>query len=89
MIAQASTLNLYVHQMAGFLIDKTREVYKIPAGFEPVAAIAIGYLGDPSILPDEMAKGETAPRVRKALEEIAFSGTWENPMKKHRLGASK
>lgn len=48
---QATSLGLFVHQMGGFDVDKTRTVYNIPPGYEPVTAIAIGYPGDPQTLP--------------------------------------
>ena len=35
--------------------DKTRETYGIPEGFEPAVAVALGYLGDPDTLPDQLA----------------------------------
>jgi len=34
--------------MAGFDPEKARQVFGIPAGWEPIAALAIGYPGDPN-----------------------------------------
>src|SRR5256884_347845 len=50
LLVEATALGLVVHQMAGFSVDKVREVYEVPEGFEPVAAIAVGYLADPEVL---------------------------------------
>lgn len=73
---QATALGLVVHQMAGFHPDKVRELYGIPKEFEPVAAIALGYPGDPESLPERLKKRELAPRERKPLTDFVFSGRW-------------
>src|SRR2546430_17688820 len=46
LIVQAIALEVFVHQMAGFELPKARELFQIPAHHEPVAMIALGYLGD-------------------------------------------
>src|SRR6266540_6661970 len=66
LITQAMALGLYVHQMAGFYPDRVRELYGVPDGFEPVAGIVLGYLGDPTILPEDLQQRELAPRVRRS-----------------------
>jgi nitroreductase len=76
LVIQGMALGLFVHQMAGFHADRAREVYEIPEGHEPVAAIAIGYLDDPGRLPDDLRERELAPRTRKSLESFVFSGHW-------------
>nr|VFJ49764.1 MAG: Nitroreductase [Candidatus Kentron sp. FW] len=74
---QALSFGLYVHPMAGMLPDKVRESYDIPDDFEPVAILAIGYLGSPDMLPDDgLRKRETDPRARKPLAELVFTGSW-------------
>lgn len=73
---QAAALGLQVHQMAGILPEKAREIFSIPEGYEPVAGIAIGYPGDPSSLPDQLRERENAPRARKPLKSFVFTGKW-------------
>lgn len=73
---QALTLDLYVHQMGGFSVDKARETFHIPETHEAGAAFAIGYLGDPSLLSDSNRERELAPRTRKPIEEFVFTGDW-------------
>lgn len=73
---QATAQGLFVHQMAGILPDKVRELYQIPDHYEPVAGIAMGYSGDPDSLPEALRKRELAPRVRRAINEFVFSGRW-------------
>jgi nitroreductase len=77
--AQATALGLFVHQMAGFSMDKARETYGIPGTHEPVAAIAVGYLGDPSTLPDDLRERELVLSTRRPVSEFAFEGAWGRP----------
>ena len=74
---QATNLDLYVHQMAGFSPDKAKEILNIPEGYEAIAAIAVGYQGDASILNENLQVKENATRSRKAISEIAFEGKWD------------
>ena len=73
---QAEALGLAVHQMAGILPDKAREIFAIPKGYEAVAGIAIGYPGEAHTLPDQLKERELAPRERKALDSFVFTGKW-------------
>jgi nitroreductase len=74
MILQALAMGVFVHPMAGFYPEKVRELYGVPEGYEPVAAIAAGYPGDPATLPESLRQRELAPRVRKPQEEFVFRG---------------
>ena len=76
LVIQATALGLVVHQMAGILPDRVRQLYGVPEQYEPVAGIALGYPGDPQSLPEGLRKREMAPRERKPLTEFAFSGRW-------------
>jgi nitroreductase len=76
---QAMACDLYLHQMGGFRRDKAREALAIPDGYEPVVSAAIGYLADPSVLPEEIRARELAPRTRHPLSEQVFSGMWGDP----------
>ena len=73
---QATALGLYVHQLAGILLDEIRQTYGLPAGFEPVCGAAIGYLGEADSLADDLKEKELAPRVRCPLSETVFSASW-------------
>lgn len=76
---QAMSSGLHVHPMAGILADRAREVYDIPEDFEPVSILAIGYLGDPNGLPNDIKAQETAARSRKPLMELVFADGWGTP----------
>jgi nitroreductase len=73
---QATALGLALHQMGGFDMERAREVFQIPEGYEPVAAIAVGYPGDPESLPESLRARASAPRTRRELGEFVFTGRW-------------
>jgi nitroreductase len=73
---QAMSMDIFVHQMAGFQPDKARELFGIPKDHDPVAMIALGYLGDPATLPEKLRARELTPRTRKPLEEFVFEPRW-------------
>jgi nitroreductase len=73
---QATALGLMVHQMGGFDVARAREEFLIPEGYEPVAAIAVGYLGDPESLPESLLARARAPRTRRELYEFVYTGRW-------------
>jgi nitroreductase len=76
---QATADGLAVHQMAGILPDRVRETYGVPADWDPVAGLAVGYPGDPDSLPDPLRQRELAPRTRKPLAEFIFADAWGHP----------
>jgi nitroreductase len=76
LLLQATDLGLHIHLMGGFDAAKAQEVLGIPEGFEAVAMGAVGYVGDPETLPENLKARELAPRKRKPLSEIAFKGEW-------------
>lgn len=75
---QAAALGLQVHQMAGILPDKAREIFGIPENFEGVAGIALGYPGDPASLSDQLRARELGKRERKPISSFVFTGKWGN-----------
>jgi nitroreductase len=78
---QATAMGMQVHMMGGFDPEKACTTYNIPDGFTSMAAFAIGYPGDPAMLPEELRRRETAPRSRKPQSEFVFSGNWGETMK--------
>jgi nitroreductase len=74
---QATSLGLYVHQMAGFDSEKAKNLFNIPDGYEPVSAIAVGYYGNIEDLPEEFKKAESANRSRKPISDFVFNAKWD------------
>jgi nitroreductase len=73
---QAEALGLHVHQMAGFDVSKVKSEYGLHEHFDPMAAMAIGYLGSPESIPEGFRKGEATPGVRKPVSDFAFTKKW-------------
>jgi len=74
---QATALGFQIHQMAGILPEKAREIFHIPADYEAVAGFALGYPGDPMTLPEgRLRDNETGARQRKPVSDFVFTGKW-------------
>jgi len=72
LILEATDLGIYVHQMAGFDGEKAKALFDIPAGYEPVAAIALGYV-------DEEEADTDKERKRRPFDEFVFKGKFGKP----------
>ena len=75
-LVQATALGLFVHQMAGFSREKVREIYGVPEGFEPVAAMAIGYGLAKDELPEPFREFDLGARSRKPVGNFVFEARW-------------
>jgi nitroreductase len=81
-VLQATALGLQAHQMIGIEPAKVRAAYKIPDGYDPLTAIAVGYPA--AVQPgtsDSLGQRDLAPRTRKSLSEIVVGGAWGQPAK--------
>ena len=76
---EATSLGLFVHQMGGFYPEKAVEVFRIPEEYEPLTAIAVGYMGEPELLNGYNYKREFDPRKRRESKDSVFSGFFGNP----------
>ncbi|QUQ69761.1 nitroreductase family protein [Kutzneria sp. CA-103260] len=76
LVLQAVAEGLVAHQMGGFSREAVATSFGLPATAQAVVAIAVGTLGAPSLLPEDLAARETAPRVRKPLSELVFTENW-------------
>jgi nitroreductase len=76
MALQATALGLGLHMMGGFDKERARQVFRIPEGFEPVAAIALGYPESLEAMTEEQRERALRPRERKRLSEFVFTGRW-------------
>lgn len=79
LVMEATARGICAHQMIGILPDKARDLFAIPEDSEAWTAMAIGYQGDPMMLPDALKERDLTPRQRKPLKQFVFSGQWGNP----------
>jgi nitroreductase len=75
--AQATALGLFVHQMEGIQIEKTRETYGVPEGHDPWTGIAIGYAAEPDRARSEkLSERDRTKRERRPLSQFVFREKW-------------
>ncbi len=70
LMVQATSVDLFIHQMAGFSAEKVAELYKIPDGFEPAAAVALGYALDAEEGPEAIREFDLGRRSFRASGDI-------------------
>jgi nitroreductase len=71
---QARKLGLYTHAMGGF--DKEKALAAVGASgeeYDVLAMIAVGWKGDPEMLPERVREMEQ-PNLRKKVDEFCFEG---------------
>lgn len=73
LLLQATASGLHVHQMGGYDVEGAKKVLNLPGNYEPTAMMAIGYKGDPSVLPKEIASREKKERTRLSIEDFVFA----------------
>lgn len=80
LVLQAVAEGLVGHQMAGFDPGAASVEFDLPSWARPTIVVAVGVLGDPSLLIERRRAREVAPRTRLGLDEIAFAGEWGTPL---------
>jgi nitroreductase len=76
LVLEATARGLAVHQMIGILPDRAREIYQIPESVRPLTGLAIGYPGDPALLPENLRPRDAARRPRKPQASFVFGAQW-------------
>jgi nitroreductase len=79
LLLQALALDIYVHQMAGYSVEKVKKYFNLNEGIEPVAMMAVGYLGYGESLSPELFKRDQVRRSRKVVNEFVFKNSLSNP----------
>lgn len=67
---QATDMGLNVHQLGGYDAMSLRGKLNVPDEYDLGAVLAVGYPGDPAILPSHLQERETSPRYR--ISQHAF-----------------
>ena len=76
LVLEATARGLVVHQMIGILPDRVRTLYSVPEEVQPLTGLAIGYVGDSTVLPEHLRSRDLSPRTRKTLATFVFGGQW-------------
>lgn len=76
---RAATLNIYIHQMAGFSTDQLEECFDFPDDFVPITMFVIGKLGDADQLPQQLQDKENPHSDRNSVFTFLFSDKWGAP----------
>ena len=74
LLAQATAMELMVHQMSGYDVEKAKETLVIPTRYEPMSIMAIGYKGEPARLPSDDAAWEKRERTRMEISKFLVQG---------------
>jgi nitroreductase len=75
LLLQALALDIYVHQMGGYSVEKVKEYFKLGDDIEPVAMMALGYLGDGTSITPELLKRDEVRRPRKSISEYVYKNS--------------
>lgn len=75
MALQASRMGYYAHGMSGVDFDRARSELAVPERFRMEAAVALGRMGDPTML-DEKLRAREVPSGRKPVADFAFEGAF-------------
>lgn len=81
LVLQAEAMGLKAHLMGGYNAAQARAIYEIPESFEPAAVMAIGFPGEVEKLPSELQQRERSERSRRSLDQMIFTGKFEQPFR--------
>jgi hypothetical protein len=76
---QTRSMGIAVHPIAGFSVERVWEVFGVPEGTDPIAAIEIGYPCRIEKLDETFREKEGAPRERKPQEDSVSDSAWGLP----------
>lgn len=74
--AQATSMGIGVHQLAGLNTEDARTAFAIPTHLDIVSALALGFPGDPALLPENLMQRELVRSSRKPLSELVSFGAF-------------
>jgi nitroreductase len=84
LLVQATAMGLVAHPMASFDEPTARRAFGAPEDVRILAIVAIGYPGDPALLPEDLRAKEEAPQWRLPLDVLVVEDRWSSD---HAIGA--
>ncbi|HEX7878807.1 MAG TPA: nitroreductase family protein [Candidatus Eisenbacteria bacterium] len=76
LIVEAESRGLRAHPMAGWIDQPLRAEFDVPADWQPVVVVAVGYEGTLDQLDPALREKELRPRTRRPLAEVMVEGRW-------------
>lgn len=73
MLVQATSMNIYIHQMGGYSKKDAVDKLNIPQTHAPVAMIALGYRAGVKGFPDDLIKRDQKERTRRQIKDFAIN----------------
>lgn len=73
---RATTLDIFIHQMAGFSPGAVKTSFKIPDDYEAITMFALGKIGEVNQLPKDLQEKEDPYSERKKADEFLFFDHW-------------
>ena len=74
---QAMEEGIYTHQMSGFDKSIIMQNFRLNEHTEPITVIALGYIGNPEILPPKIRALEKGPKTRMPIQSFTFGDGFE------------
>lgn len=74
--AQATSMGIGLHQLAGFHGEVARVAFNIPEHMELVSVLAVGFWGEPDSLEGHLRERELNHSSRKELSELVSYGSF-------------
>jgi nitroreductase len=75
--AQATSMGMGLHQLAGFHADQARQAFQIPEALDVVSVLALGFPGNADVLEEPYRGRELKRSQRRPLSELVFMGRYK------------
>jgi nitroreductase len=76
LLLQACAMDVYIHQMHSFSVEKVKEYFRLDDEIQPVTIMAVGYLGDGATLPPVILKKDEEKLPRKQVNDYTFKNSF-------------
>lgn len=77
---RATTLDIFIHQMAGFSPGAVKTSFKIPDDYEAITMFALGKIGELEQLPKDLQEKEDPHSERQKAQDFLFFEEWDKAL---------
>jgi len=75
--AQATSMGMGLHQLAGFHSDQARQAFQIPEALDVVSVLALGFPGNADMLGEPYRGRELKRTHRRPLKDLVYLGRYK------------